>query len=65
MVVVDGLYICCCAEGSGNKGSYILFFTACMNHFETYCRRWEVLVVYIYFSICIYPVTAGSNVNGP
>jgi hypothetical protein len=26
MVVVDGVYTCCCAEGSGSKGSYVYVF---------------------------------------
>jgi hypothetical protein len=47
------------------RGVIYMFFTACLCHFETYCKRREVFVVDIYFSICIYPVTAGSNVNGP
>ena len=65
MVVVGGCIYVAARRVAETRGFIYIYFTACLYHFETYCRRWEVLVVYIFFSICIYPVTAGSNVNGP
>ena len=54
MVVVDGVYMCCYAEGKESRRGSTHFLLAYLYYFKTYYRRREVEVVYFSFSICIY-----------
>ena len=64
MVVVDGVYIYCHAEGKESRRSSMYFLLACVYHFATYYRRRKVEVVYFYFSVCIYMLVGGGNGDG-
>ena len=54
MVVMDGVYMCCYAEGKDSRRGSMYFLLAYLYYFKTYHRRREVEVVYFSFSICIY-----------
>jgi uncharacterized membrane protein YhhN len=54
MVVVDGVYICCCAEGKESRRGSTYFLLAYLYYYKIYYRSRKVEVVYFYFSICMY-----------
>ena len=62
MLVVDGVYIYCHAEGKESRRNYMYFLLACVYHFATYYGRRKVEVVYFYFSVCIYMLGGGGMV---
>ena len=60
MVVVDGVYIYCHAEGKESRRSSMYFLLACVYHFATYYRRRKVEVVHFYFSVCMCMLVGGE-----
>jgi hypothetical protein len=61
MVVVDGVYTCCHAEGKESRRGSIYFLLAYLYYFKTYCRRREVEVARFSFSTCIYIYWGGGG----